>query len=452
MNYISLKVTSAINRIRNDSNFSLLLKASSFNVMTKIVGTAFGFLASILIARSYGPELYGIVATISSAFTLLSLIALFGNQTLIVKIIPEYIEKHGYPIAKKLYFRILLISLYLTGGIILLWTLSEYLTPITLFRGLEQHSLLIAVLIAIATYKRLNTKTLRALGDYKIYSMFDLLTPVLLALLVLISISLKVPAHYFQYFYFVPQVILCALSFYFVHSVYSQKSKDAFNKKPSPKALPTKASLIKTSFPMFGITISTAIIAHFDILMLNHFTSPGTVGVYAIYAKIVIISSLATQTINSMFAPTVSRLFSANKFDELKIFAKKTTFLSFSVSITLTAIFLLIHKPFLGLYGDDFLTELPTLYTLLFSSVVISFFGPVGFYLNMTGHQASFFKIILLAACMNIVLNILLIPTWGAFGAAFATLLCVLTWNILATLKTLKEFKHTIVWTGGFYA
>ena len=178
MNYISSKVTSAINRIRNDGNFSLLLKASSFNVMTKIVGTAFGFLASFLIARSYGPELYGIVATISSAFTLLSLIALFGNQTLIVKIIPEYIEKHGYLIAKKLYFRILLISLYLTGGIILLWTLSEYLTPITLFRGLEQHGLLIAVLIAIATYKRLNTKTLRALGDYKIYSMFDLLGPI----------------------------------------------------------------------------------------------------------------------------------------------------------------------------------------------------------------------------------------------------------------------------------
>lgn len=452
MNYISSKVTSAINRIRNDGNFSLLLKASSFNVMTKIVGTAFGFLASFLIARSYGPELYGIVATISSAFTLLSLIALFGNQTLIVKIIPEYIEKHGYLIAKKLYFRILLISLYLTGGIILLWTLSEYLTPITLFRGLEQHGLLIAVLIAIATYKRLNTKTLRALGDYKIYSMFDLLGPILLASFVITSVSLEVPPQYFQYLYFVPQVLLCALSFYFVQRVYSKKIQNTSNQKPGTTAIPTKASLIKTSFPMFGITISTAIIAHCDILMLNHFTSAGTVGVYAIYAKIVIISSLATQTINSMFAPTVSRLFSAQKLDELKFFAKKTTFLSFSLSLTLTFIFLVVHKSFLGFYGQEFLSELPTLYVLLFSSLVTSFFGPVGLYLNMTGHQASFFKIILIAACINIIMNILLIPTWGALGAALATLICVLTWNVLATLKTLKELNHTIVWTGGFYA
>jgi O-antigen/teichoic acid export membrane protein len=153
-----------------------------------------------------------------------------------------------------------------------------------------------------------------------------------------------------------------------------------------------------------------------------------------------------------MFAPTVSKLHSANKTNELKSFAKKATLLSFGTTLTLSLGFIVIHKPFLGLYGPQFLSELTTLYILILSSVCTGFFGPVGLFLNMTGHQNTFFKIISFAAILNAILNVILIPQWGAQGAAAATLISMVTWNILATRVVLKEFQYTILWTRNAFA
>ena len=449
-NKLSIKSIPALRRLQNDGNFRFLLKASTFNAVTKIVGTILGFVATFMIAKTYGPALLGKVATITSTFTLLALFALFGNQTLIVKVIPEHIEKYGYTNARYVYNKFLFITLSFAAAIIAIWNLAEVTTPFTLLRGMEDQALFITILIALYTYRRLNTKALRALGDYKIYSYIEMIPPLLLALVTIVSVTLSVSERIFQYIYFLPQIILFILSFYFVRRTFLAKTKqDSLHDAAAP--LPTSRSLIQSSLPMFGVTISTAIITHFDILMLNYFKSSSTVGVYAVYAKIVVITALATKSISSMFGPTVSKLYSTNKNQELKTFAKKTTLLSFGSSLALCLTFLLIHKPFLSFYGEYFTQDLPTLYILLSGSVIGSFFGPIGLFLNMTGHQTAFFRIILFGAVINIVLNMLLIPLWGALGAALATLACFLTWNILATLKMYKEFGYTIIWSRGLF-
>ena len=417
-----------------------------------MLGLIFGFLASFLIARNYGADLVGNVATITSAFTLLSLVALFGNQTLVLKVLPEFIEKYNHSTAKRVYFQLIIITLYFTCGVVTTWLFLEKFTALTLIRGLEQYTLLVSTLLVLSVFRRLNTKTLRGLGDYKIYSLFELLPPILLASTATVAIALNTPEHYFQYVYFLPLLIMGFLSFIFVSKTFKFKIKGENNILESPALLPTKASLMRISLPMFGVTLSSAIIAHFDILMLNYFTSSSAVGVYSIYIKIVAITALATQSINAMFAPTVSRLFSSNKEHELKSFAKKTTLLSFTVTLTLAAIVFLFHKPLLGLYGLEFLKETPTLYLLLLATLVSSFFGSVGLYLNMTGHQVSFFRIMLIAAAINIGLNIILIPQWGSSGAAAATLFSIATWNILATRKIYMTYKYTLIWSRGRYA
>ena len=435
----------------SDINFNHLLKGSAFNAAAKILGTAFGFLASFLIAKQYGADLVGRVATITSVFTLLSLIALFGNQTLVLKVIPEHIEKYSYAIAKQIYFMLISITLWFTFGVMTVWLFLEKSTSFTLIRGLEHYIFLIAALLVLSAFRRLNTKCLRGLGDYKIYSLFELLPPILLAITAIIAIWLNVSEYNFQYVYFLPLLTMGFLSFFFVFKTFEIKIKN--DKRPLEQSpLPTKRSLIRVSLPMFGVTLSGAIIAHFDILMLNFYTTPSVVGVYSIYVKIVAITALGTQSINAMFAPTVSRLFSSDKNHELKSFAKRATLLSFTVTLGLSLPVILFHEPLLLLYGPAFLGNTSTLFIILVSSIVSSFFGSAGLYLNMTGHQVAFFRIMIFAALMNVGLNVIFIPLWGATGAALATLLSVVTWNLLATRKILLEHKFTLIWSGGRYA
>ena len=57
--------------------------------------------------------------------------------------------------------------------------------------------------------------------------------------------------------------------------------------------------------------------------------------------------------------------------------------------------------------------------------------GPVGLLLNMTGHERETAKGVAISAVLNMVLNFLLIPRWGITGAAVATTVSMIAWNLL---------------------
>lgn len=437
-----------LKELSQDKNINYLLKGSSFNVIAKIFGIGFGFLTSVLIARNYGSDLIGNVATITSTFTLLSLLALLGNQTLVLKVLPEYIQNYSYSEAKRVYLRLLLITSCFTCGVVSTWMLLEKKSTFTLLQGLEKYVLLVAALLVLSVFREFNTKTLRGLGDYKIYSLFEFLPAILLGCIAIIAIGLKVPEMYFQYVYYLPLFIMSLLSFLFVKRVFDfriLKDNRSINRL---NTLLSKTTLIRMSLPMLGVTLSTAIIAHFDILMLNYFTSSSTVGIYSIYVKIVSITAIATQSINAMFAPTVSKLFSSNERSQLESYAKKVTLISFMTTLAVSVVVAICLEPLLGLFGTDFLEEKISIYILIIATLVSSFFGSVGLYLNMTGHQVYFFRIMIGAAVINVFLNMLFIPLWGLKGAAFATLFSVVAWKLLATRKIFKEHKYTLIWSG----
>jgi O-antigen/teichoic acid export membrane protein len=227
MQSFTLTIKNAASRLLSDTNFSFLLRSSSFNAGIKIIGTAFGFLASFLVARTYGPGMVGTIAAINSTFMLLSLCALFGNQIHIVKILPEHIENRGYYAAWETYKQFLAITIVLIVATLTIWSIIEAATPITLLKQLEHHTLLIAGLVALATYKRINTKTLRALGDYKIYSYFDLSTPLFSAIIAITAVMLNIPNYIFEFAYFTPHLVLCLLSFFIVKKLFNnKKNKD----------------------------------------------------------------------------------------------------------------------------------------------------------------------------------------------------------------------------------
>jgi len=437
--------------IKSESAFRYLLKGSATNTIAKLIATALGFLASVLIAKNYGPDLLGKVATITSAFTTLALLAIIGNHTLILKLIPQYVENYNHRTAKKVYFKVLKISSLATIIVVTLWLSTEAIVGTSFLPGLEQYVFLIALLTIIFVFKRLNTIALRALGDYKIFSVFEILPAALLAGAAASAIFLKIPEIYFQFYYFLPLTLVTILSFFFVNKTFELKKTGDLEDSEYPSAIPGSRSLIKMSVPMFGITLSNALIAHFDIFMLNYYTTSSTVGIYSVYVKLAAISAIAINAINSMFAPTVSKLYTKNQKDELRIFSKKTTLYSSIVCLLFVILVIVFHKSILKLYGADFLTELPTFYLLVFSTLAGALFGSVGFYLNMTGHQVSFFRIMFIAALINVVLNTLFIPIWGTFGAATATLISILFSHMLATRKILRENNYTLIWSGGIF-
>ncbi|MAR66129.1 MAG: hypothetical protein CL833_02645 [Crocinitomicaceae bacterium] len=68
--------------------------------------------------------------------------------------------------------------------------------------------------------------------------------------------------------------------------------------------------------------------------------------------------------------------------------------------------------------------------------------GPVGNALNMANSERIVFRTSALTLVLNLVLNFILIPSYGLIGAASATVFTLALWNILLAIQL--KMKHGV--------
>ena len=430
------------NTSSSKSLFTNLLKGTSFNLVAKVLAVALGFIASLLISRHYGADGLGIIATITSFFTLAATVALLGTDTLVLKVIPQVVKSSGSNGAKKYYIRILAVILASCTVVVITLLSFNFLSS-----SLDHVSpILPYALIFVAACLTFNAAMLRSLGDYVLFSLLDFLPPLFMLLVVAASLQLNLTESTFTHFYFTGIALVCTMSFVLLR-VQLSKTKNSVQNTTYSTA-PNIVNTLKTSIPMLGVTLSVMAIQHTDILLIGYFIDQSTVGVYSIYTKLTSLVLFATISINSMFSPTVSMLFSEERHKELKQYAKKTTALLSLFSIGIAAVLLVGNGFVLNLYGKEFLVDRSCFYILLLAPVIHSCFGSTGFFLNMTGGQNTFFVIMASAAILNLIGNLALIPRFGIHGAAIASVISIFAWNCAAMIIIKKRYGYTLFFTG----
>lgn len=427
------------------THFGDVLKGSSVNSLAKVLATALGFGGSLLIGHFYNAEVIGRIATMSSIFTVMTLFVLLGNQTYILRTVPTLLAESGAKAAYRSFLKV--VELIGLAGILVIILAAVFLPKATnLYNSIGQYQLLLFALVFATAIKKISLRAIRAVGDYKIFSAFEVLPALLMILAVIISVALSLGDEVFIYVYYAPHFILAILAFFLVWQNFDRKKSDNSGQFTKPitgntlAEVPTYAQILSVSTPMLGVALSNAAIAHTDILMLGTFTNEETVGIFSIYVKITALMSLGILATNSMFAPKASRLFDAKKIEELGKLTRQTTSFIFLIALVSFIGILIIHRFLLSLYGQEFFGHLAAFYILLIALLANSIFGAVGMLLNMTGQQNYFLKIIVSAAIMNAVANYFLIPIYGPTGAAISTLMTTLYWNSMAVLRVRKLY------------
>ncbi|MBT6456251.1 MAG: hypothetical protein HOK37_12010 [Gammaproteobacteria bacterium] len=111
--------------------------------------------------------------------------------------------------------------------------------------------------------------------------------------------------------------------------------------------------------------------------------------------------------------------------------------------IALPAFLLCLFFPqqLLLIFGTDYQQADSLLMILAFAQFINVFTGSNGYILMMTGHEREFRNIALLSAVLTVILSFILIPFFGAIGAAIATVLGFLTKNFGGTWIAYKKTK-----------
>jgi O-antigen/teichoic acid export membrane protein len=101
-------------------------------------------------------------------------------------------------------------------------------------------------------------------------------------------------------------------------------------------------------------------------------------------------------------------------------------------NLFLTIGFVVLGKIFLiKVFGVSYESAYIPLLIMLGGQLVNSGAGSVAMLLNMTNHERETAKGITIAAVLNIFFNLILIPKWGIIGSSIATVISLITWNII---------------------
>lgn len=198
---------------------------------------------------------------------------------------------------------------------------------------------------------------------------------------------------------------------------------------------------IKPIFTFFGMSVASKIHTALDSVMLGFMLTDSAVGYYSAANKIKgLVVGLITAILATLL-PRSSYYLGQNKSDEYQKIVSKALNFALFFSLPAAAGIMLLAKPLILLFsGEDFLAALPA---MLIMSPVIVFIAVASFADNMVLIPQRMEKVSLqsqiIGCIVNVVLNYILIPVWGVFGAAFSTFIVE---GIITAYKIFFSLKH----------
>ncbi|WP_420960622.1 lipopolysaccharide biosynthesis protein [Brucella sp. IR073] len=175
------------------------------------------------------------------------------------------------------------------------------------------------------------------------------------------------------------------------------------------------------SVPIFLVEGFFFLLINVDVLMVGHFMDPDHVAIYFATVKILALAHFVYFAVKAGVAQRYSQLLHSGDRERFASFVGASVRWTFWPTLALGLVLLLLGQPLLSLFGPSFTQGYPLLFVLIVGVIARASVGPTESLLNMSGNQNVCAALYAVALCINVVLNILLIPRFGLIGAAVAT-------------------------------
>ena len=429
-----------IKSLQKDMHFFEMLKGGGATFALKILGMFFGYLLAMYITNNYGAEFFGQYVTALLVLEILSIVARLGIDTSIIKLISSYVINHQSDKIHSLYFKTVKIVSFST----LIFALFTYIfsEDIAIFLNTSDHFLrLVSLVLVPLVLFYINAQALRGLKKIVAFSFLNNIALVLGALVLLLIADVysnhkELPI----YAYTISVLLMTFLSFvlwYFHSKKYNfHKNTNTINSK----------ELLKTSFPLLLGQSMMLIMGKVDLFMLAALTDQHTVGLYSVALKVSMLAYIGLMAINSIAAPKFAELYASKNYSALKKIVQQSTKTIFWITLPSVLIFSIFPEEILAIFGPEFVTAAYCLILLSLGKMFSAISGSVGTLLQMSGNQIYFQNVLIAAAVLNVVLNYFLIPIYGLVGAAIASMVSNIFWNILMIFYIKKHFGFLTIY------
>lgn len=413
-----------------------LLTLLSGSFVIRITYTLVGFINSVLLARLLGADSYGVYVFVLSIVALLSVPTQFGLPILMVKefaalqATKKWGQMRGLALRSHQFVAILAT---LTCGCAAIWLgmKPNYFSP-----EKQQALWLGLLLVPILSFGALRDAMLRGLRHVILGQLAEsIFRPVLLMLGLLVALSLTTT-----------QSAASVLVLYCACSLLAFVAGWAIFRGFRPETLATatpkfdNAIWLAASIPIALTAGMQVLNAQLSILFLGFYGSDEDVAYFRVAALGAGFVAIFLQVSHSVVSSYFSRLYAQKNIKGIQALLDQANRIIVIATVPLV-IAIIALGPWLltNFYGHAFGTAYTALLLLTAGQAVNALLGTASLLLNMTGHQNELVKAMSLALPTNIILHFLLLPNFGVLGAAFASMLAMMVFNIFLWLKLRKN-------------
>ena len=373
----------------------------------KVTGIGLLFLMHMLIGRRLGAESYGGFSYAIALAQVLVVVVPLGWPTAAMRFIAQY-QEQGLPGALRgvaiRAHQVTLAGAVLAALVVWMVAATGWLEP-----GLAAALLYAAILLPLLAFSRLYALAFQGLQRVRLSMIPE---QILLPLAVVIGILALKPAGLQRFFmlYVLLLAAICLLSgalFWRRMPPRSETPSDYRTGLWMAVALPI----------VFG-AVGQIVLKRMDVMMLGAMADMETVGLYAASSRIANLAIIGLAAVNVLAAPMLSAAHHSGRRQRVRSLLLLSMAISTFGALPLVAVMVLMPEAILGLFGDEFRDAATVLRILAVGQLVNAVTGSVGFALLMTGRERQYAVTFLAVAAANVTANYVVIPIYGALGAA----------------------------------
>lgn len=382
----------------------------------KAASIGLAFLASLLYARTLGSHGYGAYAYVMAWATILTVPAGLG--------LSQYIVRQGswHPDSSHWLMRWAIRRVWIAGAGAAAIVLLASLIPV---RDGDPYLFLLAAPIPLLFNLTAVRSALLQLRGHIVASQWPqmVLAPALtlMSLCVIWLIEGRLSGHLV-----LAATTGAALVNVFVTSALAQRSQRGIGADE-----PTDADTAR-ALPFMWIGMLYLLNGRIDLIMLGTLDGAQAAGVYSVASRIAELVTFVLLASNMVIAPRIARLHKGGERVKLQRLLTGASRRVAAATLPVAAAFVLLAHPLLkALYGPEFAAGAIVLQILALAQLFNVFAGPTAVLLNMTGQERLTTMGVAVSVIVNLILNVVLIPRFGATGAAIATGTSLVIWNVL---------------------
>jgi O-antigen/teichoic acid export membrane protein len=188
--------------------------------------------------------------------------------------------------------------------------------------------------------------------------------------------------------------------------------------------------LFRTALPMFFTHCAVLTINYANVLLVGFLAGPAAAGAYFAAERLAQLAAIPLAVVGAVNQQPMAAAHASKNTTGLQRITTQSAHGSLWPTLVVSIALVTLATPLLHLFGDDFSSARTVLIVLVASSVINVLTGPASDVLVMSGHQRHIPTVMFVSAAAHVAVLFLLVPTFGAPGAAFASIASGLVANV----------------------